>query len=142
VSFAFDEAPVVESKDCGRCGTEYRLVKAFVVKDRTAHAVVCSALHHNDGQREGWMDAILGAFGGGASADHVTFGCRVGPIEGQVEPAASVVQAAVPYSDSSIWGRKLDRTEALSHPWLPDFWEIVDFVLVNDEVVHDHVYGG
>jgi hypothetical protein len=26
----------------------------------------------------------------------------------------------------------LSRDEALAHPWLPDFWEAVDFVLLTD----------
>jgi hypothetical protein len=57
------------------------------------------------------------------------------------EPAATLVQAAEPYGSSPIWGQKLTRQGALVHPRLQEFWEIVDYVLVADSVVHHHVYG-
>jgi hypothetical protein len=86
------------------------------------------------------MDCILGAWIEDDVSDHVTFGCRVGAVADQVEPAASLVQAAVPFSDGPLWGRKLSRDEALAHPWLPEFWEVVDFVLLTDPDVRRHVY--
>lgn len=141
MTFAFDEPPTVEARNCDLCGRQHRLIKAFVLKDRTAHSVVFAALHRHEDVSEAWMDVILGTFSNDASDDHVTFGCRVGPVAGQDEPAASLVQAAVPYSDAPIWGRKLTRTEALSHSRLQDFWDVVDFVLTDQPVVHDHVYG-
>ena len=33
------------------------------------------------------------------------------------------------------------RDEALAHPRIDEFWEIVDYVLLTDPVVHVHVYG-
>jgi hypothetical protein len=47
---------------------------------------------------------------------------------------------AVPFSDQPLWGKKLLRDEALAHPWLGDFWEVVDFVLLTDPDVRQHVY--
>jgi hypothetical protein len=34
-----------------------------------------------------------------------------------------------------VFGRKLDRDEALEHPWLADFWSVVDFLLIEDTEV-------
>ena len=48
--------------------------------------------------------------------------------------------SAVPFSDRPLWGKKLSRDEALAHPWLPDFWEVVDFVLLTDPDVRRHIY--
>ena len=59
---------------------------------------------------------------------------------GQVGPQASLVPAGRPYSDP-IFGRKLTREEALAHPWLDNYWSVVDFILTEDPIVHDHVYG-
>jgi hypothetical protein len=51
------------------------------------------------------------------------------------------VPAAAAYSQSPFWGIKLSRDEALAHPRIDEFWEIVDYVLLTDPVVHAHVYG-
>lgn len=138
---AFDEAPTIQEQDCSGCGRHYPLVKALVKRDGDAHAVAFCALHTHDDVREAWIDVILGTFGGGATPDNLTFGCRVGPVGGQDEPAATAVDAAEPYGDNPIWGRKLGRQDALAHPRLAEFWQVVDFILVADPVVHHHVYG-
>jgi hypothetical protein len=138
---AFDEAPTIEEQDCSGCGRHYPLVKAFLNKDGRAHAVAFCALHTHEAVREAWIDVILGTFGDSSTDDHVTFGCRVGPVAAQAEPAATAVDAAQPYGDKPIWGRKLSREEALGNARLPAFWEVVDFLLLADPVVHHHVYG-
>ena len=84
---------------------------------------------------------ILGTFGTDDASDHVTFGCRVGPVPGQQEPAASLVATAAPYGSAPIFGHKLSREEALTHSTLPSFWSTVDFVLIEDPDVHEHIYG-
>ena len=53
----------------------------------------------------------------------------------------TAVPAAAAYSQSPFWGIKLSRDEALAHPRIDEFWEIVDYVLLTDPVVHAHVYG-
>ena len=115
-------------------------MKGFLNRNDVAAAVYFAALHDHGGDREAWIDVILGTFGSGDSTDHVTFGCRVGPVPGQDEPAAWLVLGAIPYGDSPIWGEKLARDEALRHPWLSQFWEVVDFVLVQDPDVNRHIY--
>ena len=68
----------------------------------------------------------------------MTFGARVGPVAGQADPAATAVPAAVAYPHSPFWGIKLSRDEALAHPRIDESWEIVDYVLLTDPVVHGH----
>jgi hypothetical protein len=44
---------------------------------------------------------------------------NVGPAADQEGPAATLVDAAQPYSDRRIWGRKISREQALTHrAWL------------------------
>jgi hypothetical protein len=136
----FDGDRVVEAKECGHCARLYSLVRSFVLRGGSAYAVVFAACHcHGDGN-EVWIDAILGSFGGDDPSDHVTFGCRVGPVQGQQEPAATAVDAATPYSDQPLWGLKLTRAQALEHPRLPEFWDLAGFILMADPDVHEHVY--
>ena len=137
---AFDEEPVRQDKSCGECGRDYRLIRAFIKRDDVAIAVAFVALHRHGGIAEAWIDAILGTWGDDSVNDHVTFGCRVGPVTGQPEPAASLVDAAGPYADRPIWGSKLTREQALSHPQLSDYWQIVDFLLVGEAEIHAHIY--
>ena len=139
-ALSFDPERTVELRSCGSCGHGYTLIKSFILDNGDAHAVLFAALHDH-GEREAWIDVIMGTFGTEDFADHITFGCRVGPVQGQAEPAATLVAAVAPFGDSPIFGRKLYRDEALVHPWISCFWRVVDFVLVSDPDIHFHVYG-
>ena len=139
-NLSFDPERGVELKSCAACGREYTLIKSFILDGEDAHAVLFAALHNHHGEREAWIDVVLGTFGSEDLSDHCTFGCRVGPVAEQSEPAATLVAAAAPFGDSSLFGQKLSRDEALIHPWVSEFWRIVDFVLINDADIHFHVY--
>jgi hypothetical protein len=138
--FTFDGEPIRQDEECAECGRSYRLIKTFILLDSHAYAIAYTALHRHSTIHEAWIDVILGHFGENTSDDHITFGCRVGPIEGQNEPAASLVTAAIPYGASSIWGQKLTREQAIQHPRLKEFWEVVDHLLLSDPEIHAHVY--
>ena len=86
-----------------------------------------------------WIDVILGTWGAGAADDHVTSGCRVGPVEGSPEPGATLVDACLNAPASEVHGVVLSREDGLGHPRLPEFWTVVDFVLDNDPTVHAHL---
>jgi hypothetical protein len=57
----------------------YVLVRAFITKDGDAYAIVFAACHVHDGEREAWIDVILGTFSSDDDPDRVSFGARVGP---------------------------------------------------------------
>src|SRR5688500_5822344 len=99
--------PNVPARRLDACGRDYTLVKGFVYRGDSPHAVYCVACHEHEGVREAWIDLIIGTFGEDDATDHVTFGVRVGPVQGQSDPAATLVQAAIPYGDSPIFGQKL-----------------------------------
>lgn len=71
----------------------------------------------------------------------MTFGCRVGPVSNSPTPAATLVRGGNVAPDEPLYGRKLDRDEALSHPQLSEFWALVDLVLERDRLVTEHIYG-
>jgi hypothetical protein len=132
--------PSVSEHTCGHCGERFQRVTAFVYRGRDAHAVYFASCYHHDGH-EVFIDAVFSPTWEEGVDDHVTFGCRVGPIEGQTSPAASLTTAAAAFSDKPLFGLKLSREQALTHPLLGAFWSLVDHVLVNDPVVRRHVYG-
>lgn len=39
-----------------------------------------------------------------------------------------------------MWGVRLDRSAALGHPRLTDFWDLVDWLIMNDATLHEHVF--
>lgn len=140
MDLALDGASDVQEDTCSSCGQRYLLVTSFLTSAGAAYAVAKTALHDHDGH-EAWFDVMLGTWNEGAD-DHTTFGCRVGRVAGSPDPAATAVDAAQPYGASPFWGHKLSRSEALAHPRLHDFWDVVDFLLISDPTINHHVYHG
>lgn len=138
MALTLDGDSEVREDTCESCGKHFLLVTSFIASDGAAHAVAKTALHDHDGQ-EAWIDLVFGSWHESAD-DHVTFGCRVGPVVGSPDPAATAVDAAQPYGESPFWGQKLSRAEALGHPRLDEFWQAVDFLLFGEPTINHHVY--
>ena len=130
----------VSEFECPDCGGSVQRVTGFVLRDQDAYAVYYASCYHHDGH-EAWFDVIFSSTWAEGVDDRETFGCRVGPIEGQTTPGASLTTGGSAFRDAEIFGRKLTREDAISHPRLPEFWEVVDHILVTDPLVRDHVYG-
>lgn len=128
--------------ECSCCNTPIERTWNFVYRSGDAYAVYFANSYHHKGQpHETWIDVILGTWGGDTCEDHVTFGCRVGPVADSPEPAATLVQARSDGTGGEIHGATLSREEGLAHPRLPEFWQVVDFVLESDPSVNAHLYG-
>lgn len=143
VIFTMDLAERQEREfTCQCCNAAVQRVWNWVRRESAVEAVYfANCYHHVDQPHEAWIDVIFGSWDEGeATDDHVTFGCRVGPVENGPEPAATLVQACLDGSGSPIHGAVLSREQGLAHPRLPAFWEVVDFVLANDPTVNRHVY--
>lgn len=125
---------------CDHCGQPMTRVAGFIREDSDAHAIYFATCFHHGGH-EVWIDAVFSPTWAEGADDHFTFGCRVGAVEGQTEPAATLVTAAAAFDDSPTFGHKLTRDEALSHPRVGEFWALVDHVLTTDVVVSTHMYG-
>ncbi|MEU7924385.1 hypothetical protein [Micromonospora sp. NPDC049107] len=126
---------------CQCCDTQADRTWANIYEGDTAFAVYFASCYHHDGVHEAWIDAILGTWGQDRVDDHITFGCRVGPVVGSPAPAATLVNGGEVGGDSPIFGRKLSREEGLSHPRIAEFWQVVDVILERDDLVRRHVYG-
>ena len=138
MTLALDGASEARQATCDHCGRDYVTVTSLVTRGGDTYCVARTALHDHDGH-EAWLDIVFGTFEDGAE-DHVTFGCRVGPVEGSPEPAATAVTAAQPYGESSFWGQKLTRAQALDHELIDEFWAVVDFLLEHEPEIQHHVY--
>ncbi|MER7333676.1 MULTISPECIES: hypothetical protein [unclassified Micromonospora] len=129
-------------KTCECCGQPSRHTWCMVTRDRLPYAVFFAACYNHAGVRESWIDVVFGTWGRDADYDdHLTFGCRFGPGAGSDLPGATAVDAASVAPDSPLYGYKLTRAEALAHPKLSEFWEVIDFVVATDPLLHEHHYG-
>ncbi|WP_433121013.1 hypothetical protein [Micromonospora sp. CA-246542] len=126
---------------CQCCDTQADRTWANIYEGDTAFAVYFASCYHHDGVHEAWIDAILGTWGQDRVDDHITFGCRVGPVVGSPAPAATLVNGGEVAGDNPVFGRKLSREEGLDHPRIAEFWQVVDVILERDDLVRRHVYG-
>lgn len=127
---------------CQCCGTEADRTWAFVQDGDSALAAYFASCYHHNGVHEAWIDVILGTWGASRVDDHVTFGCRIGPVENSPAPAATLVNGGAAAPDEPIYGQKLTREQGLGHRRIGEFWQIVDMILEHDQLVRQHVYGG
>jgi hypothetical protein len=127
---------------CACCQAEVERTWAHIRSEDAGTAVYYASCYHHHAGHEAFIDVILGTWGSGNFTDHITFGCRVGPVTNSPAPAATLINAAAVAPDSVIFGRKLSRDEGLQHPRLAEFWTIIDTILEHDELVHRHLYGG
>ena len=126
---------------CTRCGRQYLRIVGFLLRDGDATAIYRAALHGHDDDHETWIDVTFESdWDDPELTNRVSFGCRVGQFEGASEPAASLVTAGLAYTDVLTFGVRLARDEALVHPRLREFWEVVDWVLTEDMDVERHTY--
>lgn len=138
VSLALDDERTVRSHRCDQCGRSYEQVVAFVFRDEDAHAVFHAQCHsHDDGSAPtAWLDIALGSWEGPDFPDHVTFSVRVDANGAGIVDAPVGIEAK-----AALYGRKLQRDEALRDPRLDDVWDLVDFIVTTDPTVRLFVYG-
>lgn len=134
----FDGAPETKPAICGECAELHESTTGYVLADGSAYAVYRVAWypHHH----EAYVDVIIGSWIEPDYADHATFGCRVGPIEGTVGPQCSLVTGGEIRPDHVMFGTKLDSDSALAHPRIQDFWDCIDWLFLNDPILHEHMY--
>ncbi|WP_406041021.1 hypothetical protein OG799_33215 [Micromonospora sp. NBC_00898] len=114
-----------------------------MTRDGLPYAVFFAACYNHAGVAESWIDVVFGTWGQDTDyADHLTFGCRFGPGAGSDLPGATAVDAAAVAPDGALCGHKLTRTEALAHPKLSGFWEVIDFVVTADPLLHQRTTTG
>jgi hypothetical protein len=138
VTYSFSGDPSIDKRRCPDCGSEHESVTGFVLKDASAHAVYYADWYPH--RKEAYVDVVLGPWEEPDYPDQVTFGCRLGPVEGQDGPAASLVTGGENKSDHPLFGVKLDREAALEHPMLAEFWDVIDWLVVNDPTLNENVY--
>lgn len=138
MTYTLDGEPKIDNRACPDCGQSHESVTGFVLRDRSAHAVFFVDWYPHT--EEAYIEVILGSWEGPDYPDQVTFGCRIGRVAQQAAPAASLVEGGSLRAAHPMFGRKLDRAAALEHPWLAEFWSVVDWLVMNEQTLHDNVF--
>ena len=119
----------VRRSDCPECGSTFDHVTGFLHLDADPYATYFAACHRHP-EPEVQIDVVLGTWGTGDAADHVTFSCRLR------RAGAMLVDATVATdSDDPILGIRLTRAAALVHPRLSHLWDVIDHLSTADAAI-------
>jgi len=147
VRLEIDPERKVHTGTCDCCGTPFERITGFINNDDGAYAIYYASCYHHDGVHEAWIDVVFDDAWDPddpvtpTGSNRVTFGCRVGPVANNPNPACTLVPAASVAPDKPLYGHKLNRDEALQHPWLSAYWQTVDHILEHDTTIRQHLYG-
>lgn len=135
MSLVFSGERHVRQFPCQCCNSVVDRTWANLSEAGVDRAVFYASCYHHAVGGEVFFDIVIGTWGTGDFSDHVTFGCRWGAVEGHDQPMCSLTTGGKVFGDNALFGTKLDRAAALASPLLPEFWGMVDFLLLNDPVV-------
>ena len=121
---------------CANCGEEHEGVTGFVLKDGDAFAVYYADWYPH--ANEAYVEVVLGSFEDPEYADNVTLGCRYGYVDGVQSAVASLMTPT--HGGRPIFGQVLNRDDALQSNRLHDFWNVTDWLVLNDPLLHRTVF--
>lgn len=117
------------AQSCPDCGGKRTFLSGGLIQDQKAVGLYSMHLYRHGGEREAFLTVSFGDHGvdsDSGPADTVTFGARFGQTVGTEGPAFSAVNAKELSPPTELYGRRVDRDEALAHPWIGRFWDACD----------------
>ena len=136
--FSFDGDPTWRQGPCGECDELHDKSAGFVLRDGHATAVYYASWSPHDAEVH--VEMVLGSWDDEAGyPDHVTFGCRLGASAGHAGVQRSLVPGGTTLGDKAMFGQKLTRDQALAHPWIELYWDLVDWLVDHDPLLHDRL---
>lgn len=126
-----------EEQECPDCGGT-RVLHAGTVHgpdDLDARFQVFEYDH--DPGPEVFVEVTFGRRGLHGFRPDETFGARFGSVEGQDEPACTLVTGGAVAPPNARLGERLTREQALTHPRLAAFWQVNDTILEHLSSAHD-----
>ena len=131
------EKPDIRKIRCPQCRSKYLRITDYIHKSDEPFCIARIECHRHDEGEDIYISVIFGDWDDErAFADHVTFTCRFGFVEGHEERVCSLIQNE---SDETVLGRRLTREEALQHPLINTFWEVIDFILTTNKPMLDFI---
>jgi hypothetical protein len=138
MGFSFDGATENDHRTCHACGEEHDTAHGYMLRDGSAHATYWADWYPHE--RIAIVDVTLGSWEEPDFRDNVMFTCQIRDAGDGANYACALVQAGQTRGDGPVFGRKLSRDEALRHEWLAAFWDVVDWLVLNDSLLHKCVF--
>jgi len=123
-----------EHTACSCCGRDMTRLTRFVRRDGNAFAVYFVEFTDGHQDCEAFVIVGLGDWGDDdldPQKARIAFAYRIRPGEASYELSIINVDDS-PWSTTYL-GRRLTRTEALSHPWLQEIYDLSDHMVQCDE---------
>jgi hypothetical protein len=127
--------------ECDCCGVRSTTVHGFVYQRGNAFAVYYAGWSQKHPDRGVTLAIATGEWGEGSSpADRVSIGLKARSSEDEIQFTVLTADES-PWGDTPMFGKMLQRKEALSHPRLAQTFAIADLIVDKDERVHRFLWG-
>jgi len=113
-----------------------------MLKDGDAVAIVWIEAHRHDGKPEIFFTANFGPWWQKDNTNakgHTTFSYVYHAIADEETMVFSLINPPSKINKPRL-GRVLRQEEARSHPLIHEVWEVADFIMENDLVLHDYLH--
>ncbi|HYR06219.1 MAG TPA: hypothetical protein VEQ60_00530 [Longimicrobium sp.] len=129
------------SVECECCGAQETRLTRFVKRDGNAYGVYLVRYTEDHDSRQAYAMISLGTWWvDGVPPDRVAFALRI--TDSDDEYQLEVIDAnQLAWHKSEILGRKLNREEALAHPWLSSVYQLFDHMVQCDAPLHAFLSG-
>lgn len=129
------------SVECDCCGAAETRLTRFVKRDGDAYAVYLVRYTQTHETRQAYGMVSLGSWWeDGVPPDRVAFALRMAGSTDEYQ--LQVIDAEqLAWLKSEILGRKLNRDEALAHPWISDVYHLFDHMVLHDAPLHAFLSG-
>ncbi|MFS8102023.1 hypothetical protein LFM09_33335 [Lentzea alba] len=126
---------------CECCQEPVERIWNHVLRDGTAIAMFFANCYHHS-RSEVVVDVVLGTWDRLDHPDHVTFAAKLREVDqSSLHPAFQLVPPVYGRSGAPLNGRVLQPDEARTHLRFAEFVEVLEFVVLHDPTVNQHLYG-
>jgi len=133
------EPATVDAQPCECCGGRTTRLTRFVYCDGNAHAAYYAIF--SDNHPFGFVSVLIsiGEWGDDAPPDHrCAFYLRIRATNANFQVSVCNADES-PWGNVDVFGRTLDREEALQHPRLNQVFEITDQIVAQDAPVIEYL---
>jgi hypothetical protein len=128
-----------KSATCEHCGDRYRVIHGFVYAAEEPFAVYHAGLYSRHPDDRASLVISVGDWNESASVtDRERVAIQAWPTPERIEMHFDS-RSETPWDDSEVFGRLLEREEALAHPRRADFLEVAEFVVLHDQRLREHL---
>ena len=133
--------PANKSAPCECCGGQTTSLTRFVYRDGNAYAIYYATFSDSHPDRVVVATVSLGEWGEDATPEQrVAFAMELRSTASEYQ-VGLIDATRSPWREAEVIGRKLDREEALAHPWVREAFHVADHMVAEDEPIRSYLNG-